>query len=386
MKIVILVIGDEIVEGQTLDTNSAYIAKRLTDQGLCIDKVLTVADSAIAEHVKTLWENYDVVITTGGLGPTHDDLTQEVLEKTLPFTQKDLKNDMGQASGIYIENAGKLLFALPGVARECEDMFEKQCLKEIVNREKNPEKLFMQRVNFAHMAEKQMEPNITKAHQMIEGVSVGSYPHFFVISLILRAQESSQEAFVKKCEPIVSFLQDRYRTHIFFAKSGRIEEALHNNLVEQKKTLALAESCTGGSFASMFTKMPGASQYFKASIVVYADEMKKAFLQVSENTLKTHGAVSEEVVREMAEGLLEKAQTDYVITVSGIAGPDGGTEDKPVGTIFAAIGEKNGPIFSGKVPHKRKKSRLAYMEATNTYLACALFRYITYQVKPFDDQ
>jgi nicotinamide-nucleotide amidase len=197
----------------------------------------------------------------------------------------------------------------------------------------------IRRCNLCLIKEGEVAPflqELKKAHPHVE---MALFPSVGTVQVLLQSE--------KPIEGVVEKIAKKFPS--FYYGEGRIEEAVHKEFIHRKKTLALAESCTGGAIAAKLVSIPGASHYLLGSIVAYTNEWKERFLQVSRTTLKTHGAVSREVVTEMVQGLFNETEADYAAAVSGIAGPTGGTKDKPVGTIFIAIGERGGKIDAGVV-------------------------------------
>ena len=233
----------------------------------------------------------------------------------------------------------------------------------------------MVQLNFCLVYESLLDPHLRELSKKYPSVEAGIYPGHGVLSVLLLSSKADQvENFEKE-------MRERFGNYIFESKSGKIEEALQTWFVKEGKTVAFAESCTGGALAAQVTSMAGSSDYFLGSLVVYTNAMKQELLGVSKQTLSTEGSVSEAAVREMLEGLFKKTQADFAIAVSGIAGPAGGTADKPVGTVWAAIGER------GKTPDVGQfmsyGSRQTIILSVSNHLLGALWRKVERGIPAF---
>ena len=399
MNIELISIGDEILKGITVNTNAIFLCRHLQQRGYAISRQTTLPDqpetlkSGFIEALKRA----DLVIATGGLGPTLDDRTREIAaelfhsdfhfdqaiaddikrrfgeniasekdQATIPSKAQTLPNRVGTAPGLIFTEGGKTLILLPGVPKEMEPMFLDQVLPFI-------QKLFPLKaiktsvpLFFCLVYESLLDPHLRTLSKRYPAVEVGIYPAHGTLCVTLLSMDKEQLfAFQKE-------LVARFDVYHYLAPHGKIEEAVHAWFVKHQKTLAFAESCTGGMLACHVTALSGASDYFLGSFVAYSNAMKEQVLGVSKHTLDTKGAVSQEVVREMLEGVFKKSSADFAIAVSGIAGPTGGSELKPVGTVWAAIGER------GKDPDVgiflAKGSRQTIILSTTNYLLGALWR------------
>ena len=408
MIIELISIGDELLKGITVNTNAAFLSRHLQQNGYAVSRQTTLSDQreSLLAGFKDALERADLVIATGGLGPTLDDQTRHVAaelfhsdfrfdqtiadditrrfsgmnvsmedQATVPTKAKTLPNRVGTAPGLLFTEKGKTLILLPGVPREMEPMFLDQVLPFVQKQWPLQDKKFSAQLHFCLVYESHIDPHLRELSKRYPAVEAGIYPSHGVQSVILNSPDKEQ-LFLFRKELIYNFGDYHYE-----APHGKIEEALQAWFIQHKKKLALAESCTGGLISSHLTAIPGASDYYLGSLVVYSNEMKEKILGVSKETLNTYGAVSAEAVYEMLDGVFKKTDADFAIAVSGIAGPSGGTEQKPVGTIWAAIGER------GKAPDigtfKGKGSRQTIILMTTNYLLSTLWRKVEKGIPAF---
>lgn len=394
-------IGDELLKGKILNTNSQFLCLQLRQRGYQVIRETTVSDEA-ASLKKCLEEalaRADLVICTGGLGPTLDDHTRKIAaelfqsdfhfdpkiaedlrsrfgehptwlkdQATVPTKARAWSNTAGTAPGLLFSEKGKTLILLPGVPQEMETFFFTQVVpfleKEYPLKHKRAHRLF----HFCLLYESYVDPHLRALSEQYPAVEVGIYPHPAFISVLLSSVDPTQ---------LLQFEQaliKRFESYLFPSEHGKVEEAVHSWFIENKKTLALAESCTGGMLAAQLTGVAGASSYFLGSFVVYSDEMKQEILGVSKKTLSTFGAVSEEVIQEMLNGVFKKSEADFAIAVSGIAGPTGGTKEKPIGTICAGIAQRGKEADIGTF-HVRGNRALIISKTSNSLLG-AFYRKI----------
>jgi nicotinamide-nucleotide amidase len=373
-KAVILSTGDELTTGRVVDTNSAYIADRLYALGLEVVAVIKVGDS----RERLLWalrhavELGELIIGTGGLGPTVDDLTTEVVgeffgrklimdEETaeglkkrfesrgLPWTPNNLKqalfpegaeivpNPLGSAPGFCLSvSPGKMLFWLPGVPREMEVMLKESVLPWVTQEPKGGGEIQTCAFKIYGLTESKLD-DILKPIPLTEEVRLSFRVHLpdLTLRLMVRGKEGENKFFE---------LRDRIREllgpYIYAEGDATLEEIVGQLLLKKSWTLALAESCTGGFISHRITRVAGSSAYFRSGAVVYSNEGKVRFLGVREKTLERHGAVSRETALEMAQGVRERAQADIGLSVTGIAGPSGGSPEKPVGTVWMGLSDR----------------------------------------------
>jgi nicotinamide-nucleotide amidase len=371
MIIELILIGDELLKGSVINTNAAFLSRELRLEGYAVSRQTTLPDQreSLTNGFTEALQRADLVIATGGLGPTLDDRTREIVaelfhsdfhfdpevaddikqrfgnrdvsldnQATVPSKAKILKNRIGTAPGLLFSEGGKTVILLPGVPREMEPMFLEHVLPWIQKQWPLKGKKESVQLFFCLIHESLLDPHVRELTKSYSSVEAGIYPAHGTLAVVLQSSDSSQlEAFQKE-------LTSRFSSYRYISASGKIEEALHDWFVKHQKRLAFAESCTGGMLSMYVTSVPGASDYFLGSFVVYSNALKQQILGVSTATLDSQGAVSEATVREMLDGVFKKTAADFAIAVSGITGPTGGTERQPVGTICAAIGER------GKIP------------------------------------
>ena len=382
MKAGIFLVGTELLNGATIDTNSIYIAEELNKYGIEIEFKMTVRDvmDEIVKALKYAKKNVDLVILTGGLGPTDDDITKEAmakfLKKKLIIDEKEkaellkkyksygnlnktnfkevekpegaisFKNDVGMAPAVYIDG----LVAFPGFPNELKNMFPK-FLKYYVKENNLKTQIYIKDIITYGIGESVLE-NTVKDLFTEEGI----FYEFLVkdYGTLIRLQTSSENK--KNVEKIVKKLYNRISEFIIGEDNDRIENTIYEclNLGKKPLTISTAESCTGGMIASKLIEVPGISENFIESIVSYSNEAKIKRLKVKKETLEKYGAVSEEVAREMLAGL----KTDVAISTTGIAGPGGGTKEKPVGLVYIGIRVKDEvKIFRRELKGDRNKIR-----------------------------
>jgi nicotinamide-nucleotide amidase len=381
----IITVGDELLIGQTIDTNSAFIAQEFNTVGIWVKRRVAVGD-VYEEIWKALDEeskNSHIVIITGGLGPTADDITKPLLceyfggtmvlnEDVLQHVEHLLKNvyrrpgvllernkkqaevpdnctvlhnELGTAPGMWFEkenaNGEKIIFvSLPGVPFEMKGLIKNEVIPKLLATFHLP--VILHRSVFtAGLGESAVaERLIDFESRLPEHIKLAYLPSYGMVRLRLTARGKNREELEKEItrhhRELVGLVND-----ILVSNDGKpLEVVVGEILKQQGKTLSTAESCTGGYIAHLITSIAGSSQYYMGSVVSYSNEVKKKLLHVAEDTLTTVGAVSEETVTQMLQGALQTLETDYAIATSGIMGPDGGTNEKPVGTVWIAAGNK----------------------------------------------
>ena len=367
MDVEIVSIGDEVLRGMTVNGNAAFVSRELTERGDTVRRHTVLPDDVeiIREGLKQAMARSDFVIATGGLGQTLDDLTQKAAAPLFREKPLELKNSLGSAMGAF----GNGLFLLPGVPREMERMFREEVLPLLQKHYplKNP--YFTRRCTLCLLRELEVDPFLRKLQA--PGLEVGIYPSYGSLQVVFRSKHPVDD--------LVRKLQEQFPT--FFIGEGKVEEAVHREMIARKKTLALAESCTGGAIAARLAGIPDASLFFSGGIVSYSNLWKERFLGVRHDTLSRNGAVSRETVEEMVEGLFEETESDYAIAVSGTLGPKGGTHKKPVGTVFIAVAKRGEKIDVGHLsaPH----DRVAGIEFTVQTALGALWRRIVHNTATF---
>ena len=373
MKCEIIVIGDELLIGQVIDTNSGYIARKLNPVGVEIMRTTAIRDRAeeIVSAVEESMSRAEAVIVTGGLGPTNDDITKTTLCKIfggkMVFSQatqdnndalfakhgkemnsltrsqamvpdccKVLPNVVGTAPGMIFKRDGKMLISLPGVPYEMQKLIDDSILP-MFERCATTDKIFHSTRVVTGFTESKLAIYLTDYEASLpSSIKLAYLPKPNVIRLRLTARGNNSETLYCDMYEATRKLDELLKDNIISYEDATLEEILLKELQERKCTISTAESCTGGGLASKITSISGASANFMGSVVAYDNSIKTGVLQVSEDTIKEHGVVSTQVVEQMAKGVAEKMKTDCAIATSGIAGPTGGSKQKPVGTI--AIG------------------------------------------------
>ena len=371
----LLLTGNEIMSGNTLDSNSAAIALHLAQYGLSVHRKVTLGDDygLLKTEISALTEQSQALIINGGLGPTLDDLTAQVLAEAanLPLEEntdalqhltqwcqrrgaslnaanltqvqlpKDctiIDNPRGSAVGFAITIGKCLVICTPGVPSELHSMFG-QITEMLSNHLNYRDKNDIVRLQCLGIGESTIQQMISDAcPDWPEHVELGFRAGIPQLEVKLTIRKSEHTNLQQHCK---AQLYQLFGDHIIGEGDTRIAETVLSLLAKQQKTLTTAESCTGGLIASMLTEIPGSSLSFHAGFVTYANHIKSSVLGVSEKALVENGAVSEVVVREMALGALEKSGSDYAVAVSGVAGPEGGSDDKPVGTVWMAWGTQD---------------------------------------------
>lgn len=400
----IISIGDELLIGQVINTNSSWIAQKLNEAGIRVNQVTTIADDQkqILTTLEQAVGRSEVILITGGLGPTKDDITKQTLCKffntNLIYSEKvfsrirelfrqrgiptkrlhqsiaeipenctPILNDNGTAPGMWFEKEGKIVVSMPGVPYEMKPMVTDFIIPELRKKYKTGaiiHKTFLtQGIPESVLAEKIeiWEDNLPS------GLKLAYLPQPGMVRLRLSAYGESREHLEKLVAEESEKLQALLPGEIISQEADQLEEIVGELLRDRKQTLSTAESCTGGYIAHLITSIPGSSDYFKGTIVAYANEIKEKILGVSHDSLVDNGAVSEAVVREMAEGARKRLGTEYAVAVSGIAGPSGGTEEKPVGTTWIAVASPERTIanvFRLDV-HRERNIRRAALTALN---------------------
>ncbi len=388
MKATIITIGDEILIGQIVDTNSAFIAQRLSSIGFVVESKISIGDSAeqITSTLLTATASTDLVIVTGGLGPTKDDITKRTLanmfdcamrndeevakhverlladrgvaynelnqaQSMVPECCEVLFNAHGTAPGMWFNcSNGSVIISLPGVPFEMKALIDDVIIDRLKYRFSLKESLHRTLIT-SGLAESILAERIESWELALPNYLKLAYlPGPGRVRLRLSAYEIENIDQIKS-EIDLSFskLEQIIPEHILGFENASVEEIIHNILIENGVTLSVAESCTGGAIASKFTAMAGASTYFLGGVVSYSNESKVDILGVTEESLEQYGAVSEAVAIEMVEGIRDVTGSDYAISTTGIAGPTGGSIEKPVGTVWFGIATPKGSFAVKKI-------------------------------------
>ncbi|MBA2493571.1 MAG: competence/damage-inducible protein A [Acidobacteria bacterium] len=372
----IIAIGSELLTPTKTDTNSLWLTEKLNEIGIEVKLKTIVGDDELRleETIKDALKRSDIVITSGGLGPTEDDITRQVSAKAvgreLVFYEelmkelaerfrrwgrempeinkrqafviegaKVLPNPNGSAAGMLIEIENKFFVILPGPPRELKPMFETCVLPKL--REKAG-KVFVKRrvLRVTGIGESAVDEQIAPVYKSYAAVQTSILFNRSEVEIHLSAQSNSETEAEKILEELAEKLVKKLGIAVFAINGETMEEVVGKLLVENGKTLAVAESCTGGLIGERLTEVSGSSAYFIEGVTAYANEAKIRTLNVSRMLIEEHGAVSAEVAEAMAKGMRERAKTDYAISVTGVAGPGGGTMEKPVGLVFIGYSDK----------------------------------------------
>jgi nicotinamide-nucleotide amidase len=379
MKSKLISIGDEILIGQIVNTNAAFLGDKLFSIGIPVAKTVVIADEeqALLSEFEDSFQNYDVTIITGGLGPTHDDITKPVLlkffkdeyvrdEKVLehvrnifksrnmimplvnedqaliPKNSKVIWNANGTAPGIWIEKENKIFIALPGVPYEMKAMLENEILPDLKNRfSLGKGKVFLQKTLLTTgLGESSLNEMIGNVKDLIGESKLAFLPSATGVRLRINAEGSNEEEAAEKLNVIEKKLRSKIEYLIYGVDKTELEKVIGDILTERKQTLSVAESCTGGMISSKIVSVPGSSNYYEGGVCVYSNLEKIKLLNIKEETLKKYGAVSEETAKEMAAGVRDLMSTDFALSTTGIAGPAGGTDQKPVGLVWIGFASK----------------------------------------------
>ncbi|MDE5691405.1 MAG: competence/damage-inducible protein A [Alistipes sp.] len=381
MNASVITIGDEILIGQIVDTNSVSIARHLNSAGIVVREKVSIGDDReqiVATLARSLAAS-QVVILTGGLGPTKDDITKKTLAEMfgselvcdpvvsahvermlaargiefnslnrsqafVPAGCTVLFNAHGTAPGMWFEHEGRIVVSLPGVPFEMEHLMHDEvmprlkarfALKSIVHRT----------LITSGLAESMLAARIEPWENALPPYLKLAYlPNPGAVRLRLSAYEVEGESVACEIERQFETLRAMIPEYVVGYETASVQELIHHALTAAGRTLAVAESCTGGTIAARFTAMPGASAYFRCGVVSYSNEAKTDLLGVDPDAIRRFGAVSEQVARQMAEGVRRVAGADFAVATTGIAGPAGGTDEKPVGTVWMAVASPRGTV------------------------------------------
>jgi nicotinamide-nucleotide amidase len=375
MKIGILTIGDEITSGRIQDTNTAYMAREFHVRGWEVAAAMSVGDSigAIRDALDCILSVSDGVVVTGGLGPTADDITTEAIteiyglrlftDETVLQAIKDrfasrglrwsdnnakqamfpeeaipLRNPVGTAWGFCLKRVGKPIVVLPGVPMEVKKMVPEVVIPLFEQEDPAGKKtMAVKTVKLFGLGEALIDDALADLNYDHEHVSIGFYPRFPENHLVITSWHDDRSLVDENLANVLKGIQERVGKYIFGYDEDTLEGMIGALLTEKKLTISVAESLTGGLLADRITNVPGSSAYFERGVVTYSNRSKTELLGVPEEVLKEHGAVSKEVAVLMAEGVRRASGTDIGVSTTGIAGPAGGTDKKPVGTIFIAV-------------------------------------------------
>jgi nicotinamide-nucleotide amidase len=375
----IISVGTELLLGQTIDSNAAFLSKTLAALGIDLFRRATVGDNEarLVQALREAAERADLILTIGGLGPTEDDLTKEAVARAfddellldpasaehvrgifarrgLPMPESNLRqamvlrsgravpNPLGTAPGALLEKAGKLVFCLPGPPREFIPMVENSLVPLLAERLGGDRTILRSRVlRTIGIGESAMEERV-KDLLASTNPTVAPLAHVGESHLRLTARAASEAEALRLIEPLEQEIRSRLGTHVYGANEAVLEQVVVELLAERGMTLAVAESCTGGLLGGRLTHVPGSSRVFQGGVISYSNEAKEALLGVPAALLALHGAVSAPVAEAMAQGARERLGADLGVAITGVAGPEGGTPEKPVGLVFLGLASPAG--------------------------------------------
>lgn len=406
----IITIGDELLIGQVIDTNSAWIAQQLNKIGIALRNRISVGDDA--EEIKDALDfesnNAQVILITGGLGPTNDDITKKVLcdyfggkmtvnqgalenvkylfEKIYqkPVSEVNLKqaevpdvceviqNKRGSAPGMIFQKGESIFISMPGVPYEMQGIME-EVIPYLQGKFHTPA-ILHRTILTAGIGESALAEKIKDFEDHLpKNIRLAYLPNYGMVRLRLSTSGFDKPKIENEIKSQFTELKGLVKDYMVADEDDTMQEVLGKILKQNNKTISTAESCTGGAIASLITSVPGSSDYFEGSVVSYSNEIKQNLLGVKKDTLDAHGAVSEETAREMLSGVLDKMQTDYGIAVTGIMGPGGGSDDKPVGTVWVAVGNKEKQLVQ---EFKQRFAREKNIEVTSVMALNLMRRFL----------
>ncbi|MBM7556031.1 competence/damage-inducible protein A [Halanaerobacter jeridensis] len=398
MKAEIITIGTELLLGQIVDTNSQWIAERLAEMGIDLYYKTTVGDNVgrLKEVLEQSVERADLVITTGGLGPTQDDITREVVAEALnrdlikneaaleeiksyfsetgrqmtennitqsflPKGSQIISNDNGTAPGFLIDSEEIILASVPGVPLEMKAMISDFIIPYLQEEHKLDKEVIQSRViKTCGIGESSLEDKIDDILREQTNPTIAPLASQGEVKIRLTAKANSEEQAQQLIAAKEEELKKRIGDYIYGYDDDTLEGVVANLLWEQELTVATAESCTGGLIGDRLTKVPGSSRYFERGVISYSNQAKMDLLGVTAETLEEYGAVSAETAQEMACGIRDRAGVDIGLATTGIAGPGGGTEEKPVGLVYLALATDDGVEVHKKI-FKGHRRRVKYL-------------------------
>lgn len=379
MKAHIITIGDEIIIGQTLNTNAAFIGEKLNEIQIEVPRTSVVGDDedAILAEFKYAFENNDIVLVTGGLGPTHDDVTlkciveffdtelvesEEVMtdikemfgkrgrevtpaneaQAMVPKIAEVMRNSFGTAPGTWIEKDDKIFVSMPGVPYEMQQMMENYVLPKLTAMlGENKETVLTHNLLTTGIPESYLYERLGDLDELLKGAKLAFLPNQYGVKMRITVKGATEEEARDKMTEIEQYIRSIVGRYIYGSENETIEEVIARILDERGLTLAVAESCTGGLISHRLTNVAGSSKYFERGLITYSNAAKVEHLKVDEDLIHSKGAVSLEVARQMAEGVKSISGNDIGLAVSGIMGPTGGTSEKPVGLVYIGVCDDN---------------------------------------------
>ncbi len=414
MKAAVLSIGTELTRGELINSNAAWLSEQLTALGFEVTEQLTVDDDAprIVEAVRGLAVRHQIVVSTGGLGPTTDDLTTEAVAQALgvgvvrdpatverleklaawygramppnnlkqadfPEGSEVLANEQGSAPGFAVALGTSRLFFMPGVPREMRHIFSERIVPRIAAlAERNRHQIHFRTFG---MTESALGQALEGVEAQFPGVVIGYRASYPEVELKVLAQGDTNRAAVQLAERAADEVKRRVGHVIYGDHEDSYAGAVGRSLRDRGLTMAIAESCTGGMLGAMLTSVPGSSEYLLFDAVVYSNAAKSRVLGVSEEILRAYGAVSEETAIAMVRGVLRSSDADLGVSVTGIAGPGGGSDEKPVGTVWVAVGRRDAPVFARRFLFRGDRERIRTISA---YTALRFVRELAHGREP----
>lgn len=413
MQIEVITIGSELLCGRVLDTNFVYLAKKFSEEGYEVFRHTSIGDDPVMmkQVFEEAFQRSDIILTTGGLGPTLDDKTKEVLaalfqrklilceeikndliqrygskllslehQATVPEDTEILKNKVGTAPGFLFKRGQKSFFVMPGVPTEMKTMFEEEVFSKIKTLLSKEETFFSRSIHLCHLPENSVDPCLRELEKLYPAVEKGIYPGYGILSVEFKLKAKSEALASNILEKCVKRITDNFGQYVFSTQDHNLSLAIQKKMIAHRKTLVLAESCTGGHIAAKLVNIPSASEYFLGGVVCYNNLLKKRWLGVKEETLSKYGAVSYETTFEMLQGALDLSGADYALAVTGVAGPSGGSQEKPVGTVWCGLGMKGEKPYIGKIAAKGRAKRELVIEYASNFVLGVLWRQIAYGI------
>ncbi len=418
MNAEIISVGTEIILGDILNTHSQYLSQELAHLGINVYYQTAVGDNdkRFTSILKTAISRSDLIILTGGLGPTTDDITKEVacellgvkcyldeniLNKIKTYFEKSgrimsnnntkqamvpensivLENNCGTAPGFIINKDGKTVVLLPGPPRELRPMFEEKVKPYLKYNSKDV--IVSKNVRVFGIGESDLEPKISKIVKQVNP-TVALYAKEGEVLIRVTSKASDEKEANLLIDKTIDELYSILGNYIYGINKESLQQVLVEELIEQNKTIATAESCTGGMLASKLTQISGVSSVFNMGVVTYENWVKRDLIDVTEESLSKYGAVSQEVATEMATGLSKKSSADFSVSITGIAGPNGGSEEKPVGTVYIAVCHKQ-KVWCKRYNFARNKNEREYIRNLACLNAMNMIRLTLIDEKIFED-
>lgn len=413
MIVELISVGTEILLGNIVNTNAAYLAEKCAGLGLFCYYQTVVGDNEerLYGTIQTALDRSDIVILSGGLGPTQDDLTKEVTAKVLGkklyldehskerikeyFNKREIiitdnnwkqamipegavivDNENGTAPGVIMEENGKVVILLPGPPNELVPMFEQSIVPYL--KEKTPDVLYSQTVKICGIGESKAESMIEDLLKKQTNPTIAPYAKTGEVHFRVTAKAQDEKSAKKLCKPIVKELKSRFGDKVYSTEEDvTLEKSVVDLLLAHKLTVSTIESCTGGLLAGRIINVPGVSEVFKSGYVTYSNKAKKKLVGVKKSHLIKYGAVSDVVAVDMAKGGAAFSKADVTVAITGIAGPDGGTEEKPVGLIYIACNVKgNVEVKEYHFSGTREKIRQTCVASALTFMRQCVLKYI----------